>query len=84
VKHLLDVLLAPIGLVRNSAAEALVSIYKSGKLDDTHMHRVLQFRDTIIEKHDENYIDYDPPDRCDGVFATHDRIDRGIGVDFLI
>lgn len=67
---------------RKAAAEALVSLYRSGKLNQASAERILKMRDRIIAGHDDRYIDYDVDDRCDASLGTHERIDSGIGVDF--
>ena len=72
VDSLLGVLASPQSSVRRGAAEALVTIYQSGTLDETQKTKLLAQRDTMIEAH------FDVRSEC----GYH--TDRGIGVEFPI
>lgn len=41
------------GTIRKAAAEALVALYESGKLNDEHKKLILSERDTITQKHSD-------------------------------
>ena len=58
--------------VRKAAAQALVALYRGGKLDVQAKHRILAMRSTMAMTHH----DYTPPSDC----RPHE--DQGIGVTF--
>ena len=70
--------------MRQDAAQALVGMYRSAKLNDAHKRLILAQRNTITEGHNDRDIhsDYEPNSDCHRDSSSHD--DSGIGIDFPI
>jgi hypothetical protein len=70
---------------RRAAALALVTMYRSDKLDDKHKRLILAQRATITEGHYDNPRSHDDnpmSSDCGGSYYSHK--DTGIGIDFPI
>jgi HEAT repeat protein len=73
------------GSHRRSAAEALVALYQSGRLDEEHQRLALAQRPTITSAHDD--YPYHEDEIFNGCHFHDDRIkheDSGIGGDFPV
>ena len=68
-------------LVRRAAAKGLVSLYRSGALDDAQRARLLAQRDVITRSHEDQ--DHSGVVTCKGIdYRTGGHADEGIGVEF--
>jgi HEAT repeat protein len=70
--------------VRKAAAEALVQIYRSGRLSAAEKHSIVAQRDTIKEHHDHHDAARHDDRTCGGWHYDSgiEHIDVGIGVEF--
>jgi HEAT repeat protein len=77
VEPLLAALSDKSSTVRRAVAEGLVSMYRSGKLNDTATHAILAQRDTISMRHYDRRPHHDKR-WCDGAFHEDSRQHRDL------
>ena len=74
------------GSTRKGAADALVSIYRAGTLDTAQQLRVLEKRDVMTRKHEDEtqHHDYTESSDCRSRVDSSSHRDMGIGADFPV